>query len=71
MLRIYLDSPEKDAQPILKSEINLSLTKAAEHFKAANTNYAAFIFYYRGLFYAWQGEWNLAVSDFEIALEKS
>lgn len=47
------------------------LTICVDRFGASCSNYAAFIFYYRALLAAWEGEWAVAAAELELAIEKS
>jgi len=47
------------------------LNEGADSFSEVSSNYASHIFYFKGLYHAWQSEWAEAACDLDIAIEKS
>jgi hypothetical protein len=47
------------------------LNECADAVSEVNSNYSAHIFYFKGLYHAWQEEWAEAACDLDIAIEKS
>ena len=55
----------------MRREIRELLDGCASRYGSSSSNYAAYIFYYRGVCAAWAGEWTAAAGELETAIDKS
>ena len=62
LLHMQLGAGEGAEGKLRRNKVSLLLTSCADRFGSSSSNYSAFIFYYRGLLSAWEGEWAAAAA---------